>query len=140
MLTTYNISMGNIDKDSTKNSIQFDDLSFDYSDSSSKKNDVNISQKNGTIGEEQCVQFYKDYAKVHDFVARCDQKGYDFNDNLNMRQMICDREGTQRKKYLEMENRKRDHRSITRIFLKIMGNKHPIAVVTDGDLAMRGAI
>ncbi|KAL4394065.1 hypothetical protein AHAS_Ahas02G0114700 [Arachis hypogaea] len=29
---------------------------------------------------------------------------------------------------------------VLKIFLEIMGNKHPTAVVTDGDLAMRGAI
>ncbi|KAL4343839.1 hypothetical protein AHAS_Ahas11G0118500 [Arachis hypogaea] len=112
--------MGSVDKNSTKNSIQFDDLNFEYS-GSSEENDINISQKKGAIDEamkmvdlgnrfgkvekklteltkddiwgiehdsvEQCVQFYKHYAKAHDFVARCDEKGYDFNGNLNMRQM-----------------------------------------------------
>ncbi|RYR28916.1 hypothetical protein Ahy_B01g053136 [Arachis hypogaea] len=138
--------MGSVDKNSTKNSIQFDDLNFEYS-GSSEENDINISQKKGAIDEamkmvdlgnrfgkvekklteltkddiwgiehdsvEQCVQFYKHYAKAHDFVARCDEKGYDFNGNLNMRQMVCNRENTRRNKYLEMENGKRDHRLIT---------------------------
>nr|XP_025625484.1 protein FAR1-RELATED SEQUENCE 7-like [Arachis hypogaea] len=140
--------MGSVHKNSTKSSVEFDDLSFEYS-GSSEENDINISQKKGTIDEamkmvdpgvrfgevekklteltkddiwgiehesvEQCVQFYKNYAKVHGFFARCDEKGYDFNGNLNMRQMVCNREGTRRKKYLEMENRKRDHRLITRV-------------------------
>ncbi|KAL4349608.1 hypothetical protein AHAS_Ahas10G0059000 [Arachis hypogaea] len=112
--------MGSVHKNSTKSSVEFDDLNFEYS-GSSEENDINISQKKGTIDEamkmvdlgdgfgevekklteltkddiwniehdsvEQCVQFYKNYAKVHGFVARCDEKGYDFNDNLNMRQM-----------------------------------------------------
>ncbi|XP_015944684.1 protein FAR1-RELATED SEQUENCE 5-like [Arachis duranensis] len=140
--------MGSVHKNSTESSVEFDDLSFEYS-GSSEENDINISQKKGTIDEamkmvdrgdgfgevekklteltrddiwgiehdsvEECVQFYKNYAKVHGFVARCDEKGYDFNGNLNMRQMVCNREGTRRKKYLEMENRKRDHRPITRV-------------------------
>ncbi|KAL4396675.1 hypothetical protein AHAS_Ahas01G0115600 [Arachis hypogaea] len=143
--------MGSVDKILTKNSIQFDDLNFEYS-GSSEENDINISQKKGTIDEvmkmvdpenrfgdvekklteftkddiwgiehdsiKQFVQFYKNYAKVHGFVAKCDEKGYDFNGNLNMQQMICTREGTLRKKYLEMENRKRDHRSITCVMCK----------------------
>ncbi|RYR54109.1 hypothetical protein Ahy_A06g029370 [Arachis hypogaea] len=140
--------MGSVHKNSTKNSIEFDDLSFEYS-GSSEENDINISQKKSTIDEamkmvdrrdiygkvekklieltkddiwgiehdsvEQCVQFYKNYAKVYGFVARYDEKGYDFNSNLNMRQMVCNREGTLRKKYLKMENRKRYHRPITRV-------------------------
>ncbi|XP_057757417.1 uncharacterized protein LOC130976544 [Arachis stenosperma] len=119
--------MGSVDKISTKNSIQFDYLNFEYS-GSSEENDINISQKKGTIDEamkmvdpgnrfgdieKKLTEFTKDDIWVHDFVARCDEKGYDFNDNLNMQQMLCNREGTPRKKYLEMENRKRDHRPIT---------------------------
>ncbi|RYR61419.1 hypothetical protein Ahy_A04g018592 [Arachis hypogaea] len=63
---------------------------------------------------DQCCDFYRNYAEVHDFVARLDEKGQDFSGNLNMRQMVCNREGTHRKKYLEMENRKKDHKPITR--------------------------
>ncbi|XP_015970047.1 protein FAR1-RELATED SEQUENCE 11-like [Arachis duranensis] len=64
---------------------------------------------------DQCCDFYRNYARVHGFVARLDEKGQDFNGNLNMRQIICNREGTRRKKYLEMENRKKDHKPITRV-------------------------
>ncbi|MED6166149.1 hypothetical protein PIB30_106167, partial [Stylosanthes scabra] len=36
---------------------------------------------------EQCCDFYRNYAKVHGFVARLDEKGQDLNGNINMRQM-----------------------------------------------------
>ncbi|XP_052116606.1 protein FAR1-RELATED SEQUENCE 5-like [Arachis duranensis] len=36
---------------------------------------------------DQCCDFYRNYAEVHDFVARLDEKGQDFSGNLNMRQM-----------------------------------------------------
>ncbi|QHO53117.1 uncharacterized protein DS421_2g45070 [Arachis hypogaea] len=42
--------MGSVHKNSTKSSVEFDDLSFEYS-GSSEENDINISQKKGTIDE-----------------------------------------------------------------------------------------
>ncbi|RYR19834.1 protein FAR1-RELATED SEQUENCE 5-like [Arachis ipaensis] len=64
---------------------------------------------------DQCCDFHRNYARVYGFVARLDKKGQDVNGNINMRQMVCNREGTRRKKYLEMENRKKDHKPITRV-------------------------
>ncbi|RYR74057.1 hypothetical protein Ahy_A02g008659 [Arachis hypogaea] len=34
---------------------------------------------------DQCCDFYRNYARVYGFVARLDEKGQDFNRNLNMR-------------------------------------------------------
>ncbi|RYR28889.1 hypothetical protein Ahy_B01g053106 [Arachis hypogaea] len=120
------------DNKNLKESIEYDELCFGY-DSSSDKEEEDLINNEGKFSESMEVSncSYKiqevkkklnelsyddiNYAKVHGFVARLDEKGQDFNGNLNMRQMVCNREGTRRKKYLEMENRKEDHKPITRI-------------------------
>ncbi|RYR08241.1 hypothetical protein Ahy_B05g075816 [Arachis hypogaea] len=96
---------------------------------------------------DQCCDFYRNYARVHGFVARLDEKGQDFNGNLNMRQMLCNREGTNDHGQtcifgcgLLSDEKRETYILVLNMFMEIIGNKQPIAVVTDGDLAMREAI
>ncbi|KAL4328805.1 Protein FAR1-RELATED SEQUENCE [Arachis hypogaea] len=137
------------DNKNLEESIECDELCFEYDSSSDKEEDEDIINNDDKFSEsmevsncsykiqevekklnelsyddiwgiefdtvDQCCDFYRNYARVHGFVVRLDEKGQDFNENLNMRQMVCNREVTRRKKYLEMENRKKYLKPMTHV-------------------------
>ncbi|RYR05926.1 hypothetical protein Ahy_B06g085749 [Arachis hypogaea] len=97
------------DNKNLEESIECDELCFGY-DSSSDKEEEDLINNEGKFSESMEVSncSYKiqevekklnelsyddiNYARVHGFVARLDEKGQDFNGNLNMRQMVCNKE------------------------------------------------
>ncbi|KAJ1405564.1 Zinc finger, CCHC-type [Sesbania bispinosa] len=64
--------------------------------------------------EEHACKFYDSYARCHGFVARKDDIKRDAEDNIIMRQLVCNKEGLRNKKHFIRLDRKRPHRPITR--------------------------
>ncbi|MED6126748.1 hypothetical protein PIB30_116803 [Stylosanthes scabra] len=134
-----------MDNSSTKSTEDVDDtqdLSFEYECSSDESDnmaagDVNMSEANAINidGEEKLItdlqiediwglvfdsesevcDFYATYARCHGFVSRKDFKSVDVNDNINARQLVCNKARVRHWKYLEKENQQREHRAITRV-------------------------
>ncbi|KAL4293616.1 hypothetical protein AHAS_Ahas18G0145900 [Arachis hypogaea] len=102
-------------------SIEVSNYSYKIQEVEKKLNELSYDDMWGIEFDtvDQCCDFYRNYARVYGFVARLDEKVQDFNGNINIRHMVCNREGTRRKKYLEMENRKKDHKPITRVMCQV---------------------
>ncbi|KAK7323268.1 hypothetical protein VNO77_26733 [Canavalia gladiata] len=64
--------------------------------------------------EREVVQFYCLYARVKGFFARKDEIGRDCKGAINMRQIVCNREGSRNKKHNLRMDRLRDPRPLTR--------------------------
>ncbi|RYR39667.1 hypothetical protein S83_028308 [Arachis hypogaea] len=63
--------------------------------------------------EDEACQFYKAYTCWHGFVMRKDDVIRDKEDKIICRQLVCNKEGRRNMRYLDLENRSREARSIT---------------------------
>ncbi|VFQ90261.1 unnamed protein product [Cuscuta campestris] len=63
---------------------------------------------------DQACNFYETYARCKGFAVRKDDVQRDVNNNIKMRQLVCNKAGLRDKKYLTMLDRKKPHRPITR--------------------------
>nr|KYP70173.1 Protein FAR1-RELATED SEQUENCE 7 [Cajanus cajan] len=59
-------------------------------------------------------KFYFTYAKCHGFGIRKDEVGYDDKHNIVMRQYLCNKAGLRDKKHLMRDDRKKEHRPLSR--------------------------
>ncbi|XLT47225.1 hypothetical protein HN873_039829, partial [Arachis hypogaea] len=64
--------------------------------------------------EDEACQFYNDYACWHGFVMRKDDIVRDKEGKIICRQLVCNKEGRRNMRYLDLENRSREARSIMR--------------------------
>lgn len=58
--------------------------------------------------------FYYAYARCCGFIVRKEEIGRDAMGEINMRQLVCNREGQRNKRYLTSLDRSRDHKPLTR--------------------------
>ncbi|XP_028091452.1 protein FAR1-RELATED SEQUENCE 5-like [Camellia sinensis] len=65
--------------------------------------------------EENGERFYNSYAKVKGFSIRRDQLYKDKNNMVISRSWVCSKEGYRQSKYLEVEERKREPKQLTRV-------------------------
>ncbi|KAL2328787.1 hypothetical protein Fmac_022214 [Flemingia macrophylla] len=64
--------------------------------------------------ESYAYKFYYAYGKCHGFGIRKDEVRYDENGKMVMRQFLCSKAGLRDKKHFMRDDRKREHRSLTR--------------------------
>lgn len=58
--------------------------------------------------------FYNEYGKVKGFSVRKNKRGKNKNNEVSWQQFVCSCEGYRRDKYINMPNRQREHRVLTR--------------------------
>ena len=64
--------------------------------------------------EGEAIDFYHNYSRCHGFVMRRDDVGRDLRGNINMRQLVCNKEGKRSEKHLQRLDRVREHKPLTR--------------------------
>ncbi|KAJ1386714.1 FAR1 DNA-binding domain [Sesbania bispinosa] len=65
--------------------------------------------------EGEAYSFYSNYAKHRGFVVRKDDVERNENSDIVKRNLVCNKEGTRDKKYLQRMDRVREERPITRV-------------------------
>lgn len=63
---------------------------------------------------ESAYAFYNEYAKVKGFSVRKSRRGKNKNDQITWQQFVCSRDGFQDSKYMNLPNRQKEHRVLTR--------------------------